>query len=299
VREIPVYLVDAFTDVPFGGNPAGVVPEAEGLSEEEMQKIARELNLSETVFCTKADRPGVDVTVRYFTPATEIDFCGHATVALSWLLAKEYGWLHRAGRIVLETNAGAVPVEWRKQDEQLEAVVMSQVAPRIRETRVSAEKIAAILGIPAAAIDRRYPLRLAYTGNWHLLVPVTSRQAVDQAKPNLAELARVNQEEGVSTTHLFTFHAGDAAAQLYTRDFAPAVGIAEDPVTGSANGALAGYLALEGILDRTKEHLLFIAQGHALGRPGRLFARIVPQQDSLLIQVGGKAVPILRGSLLL
>jgi len=299
MREIVVYYVDAFTDIPFGGNPAGVVPDAAGLSEAEMQKIARELNLSETAFCVKSDRPGVDFTVRYFTPATEIDFCGHATVGLSWILATEYGWLTRADRVVLETNVGLVPVEWRKQGEQLEAVVMSQVAPRTREAKVAVEEIAEILGIPVAEIDRQYPLRLGYTGNWHLLVPVKSRQAIDQARPDLERLARLNREDGVSTTHLFTFNGVDADAQIYTRDFAPAVGVSEDPVTGSANGALAGYLVLEGILDKTKEHLLHIAQGHAVGRPGKLFARIVPQEASPLIQVGGKAVPTIRGALLL
>jgi trans-2,3-dihydro-3-hydroxyanthranilate isomerase len=296
MKEIAVYHVDAFTDVPFGGNPAGVVPNAAGLSEEVMQKIARELNLSETAFLTKSDIPGADFRVRYFTPTAEIDFCGHATVGLSWVLATEYGWLQRE-KVVLETNVGLVPVEWWKDGENLEAVVMSQVAPRTREARVTVEEIADILGMAAADIDRRYPVRLGYTGNWHLLVPVKSRQAIDNAKPDLERLARINREDGVSTTHLFTFDAQEGEWQIYTRDFAPAVGIPEDPVTGSANGALAGYLVLEEILDRTQEHRLLIGQGHAAGRPGRLFVRIVPGEESPVIQVGGKAVPTIRGVL--
>ncbi|PTM56796.1 PhzF family phenazine biosynthesis protein [Desmospora activa DSM 45169] len=298
VKKIPVYHVDAFTDVPFGGNPAGVVPEADGLTEEEMKNIARELNLSETAFLFSTNRTGIDFRVRYFTPTDEIDFCGHATVGLAWVLAT-YGWQEKAEGIVLETNIGTVPVEFSKEAQSLTAVTMTQVPPKIRDVETEPEEIARLTGISAEALDRRYPIKLAYTGNWHLLVPVKSQREIDTARPQLEELAKLNRAQQASTTHLFTFDTEERGYDLYTRDFAPAVGIAEDPVTGAANGALAGYLLLQGILPLHQEHRLNIAQGHAIGRPGTLVITVAAgsKETEPVIQVGGSAVITIAGTL--
>lgn len=297
MREYAVFHVDAFTDTPFGGNPAGVVPEADGLSAKEMKQIARELNLSETAFLTPSTHGQADYKVRYFTPTEEIDFCGHATIGLSWVLATQYGWAEKAAQVRLETNIGLVPVDWMKEGETLKAVVMTQVAPQTAEVSVNRLDIARMIGISSDELEQQYPIRLAYTGNWHLLVPVKSRSAVDGALPKWSELEALNRELKVSTTHLFTFDRDEASDDLYTRDFAPAVGIAEDPVTGSANGALAGYLILEGLLSSDQVHQLTIAQGDAMGRPGRLKVTITPGWPVPTIQVGGSAVLTISGKI--
>ncbi|SFU77087.1 PhzF family phenazine biosynthesis protein [Alicyclobacillus macrosporangiidus] len=296
MREVLVYHVDAFTDRRFGGNPAGVVPDATSLTHEDMQNIARELNLSETAFLVP-DQPSGGHRIRYFTPTSEIDFCGHATIGTSWVLATEYGWKTSASGISFHTNVGVIPVEWvLNQEGDAETVFMRQVPPRVRSTEVSPDEIARIVGIHVSDIDANYPIRLAYTGNWHLLVPVRSRTAIDAAQPHLNELAEMNMKQQAATTHLFTFAEDGDPYDMYTRDFGPAVGIPEDPVTGAANGALAGYLVLEGILNAEQTHSLRMAQGHAMGRPGMVLVNIVPG-DAPQIRVGGAAVITVTGRL--
>jgi trans-2,3-dihydro-3-hydroxyanthranilate isomerase len=297
MRKIQVFHVDAFTDQAFGGNAAGIVPDAEGLTDIEMQNIARELSLSETAFVMPTQNDAADVKVRYFTPSSEIDFCGHATIGLSWVMATEFNWVDKAEVIRLETNIGVVPVKWSLADEVLQSVVMTQVSPKVKSVDYALDEICRLVGVSEGDLDRNYPVKLAYTGNWHLLIPVKSRMAVDLATPIFEELAQFNKEHNVSTTHLFTFDSS-TDAKIYTRDFAPAVGITEDPVTGSANGALAGYLVLEEILDSKEAHHFKIHQGHAMGRPGTLDITITPDSNGKpIVSVGGKAVPTISGIL--
>ncbi|WP_142505086.1 PhzF family phenazine biosynthesis protein [Melghirimyces algeriensis] len=296
MKNIQVYHVDAFTNVPFRGNPAGVVPEADRLTEEEMKNIAKELNLSETAFLFSSNQSEHDFRVRYFTPTDEMDFCGHATVGLSWLLATTYGWQDKTKQIRLETNIGTVPVELATENQNLTAVTMTQVPPKVKDIQTDPGEIARLAGISPEALDQRYPIKLAYTGNWHLIVPVKSQKEIDAARPQIEELKTLNQIQKASTTHLFTFNTTEPGYDLYTRDFGPAVGIQEDPVTGSANGALAGYLAMEGILPLQHRHQLKIAQGHTMGRPGTLFVTVT-KGNKPVIQVGGSAVITISGTL--
>ncbi|MCL6516478.1 PhzF family phenazine biosynthesis protein [Alicyclobacillus sp.] len=299
-----IFHVDAFTDRPFGGNPAGVVPDAGGLSEDEMQAIAREMNLSETAFLIPRREAG-EFTIRYFTPAAEVAFCGHATLGSAWLLATEAGWAARTDRVVFHTKAGVVPVRWETgADGRVASVFMEQVRPQVKPTGVHGEAIARLLGLTEADVDPRHPLRLAYTGNWDLLVPVRTRAAIDRARPDFNALAEVNRAEGVISTHLFTFDEtgarlpdGSKDYDVYTRDFSPAVGVPEDPVTGSASGALGGYLVLEGILPANRTHQVVMAQGDAIGRPGRVVVRIHPDAQGPRIEVGGRAVVTIAGRL--
>ncbi|WP_139492034.1 PhzF family phenazine biosynthesis protein [Brevibacillus dissolubilis] len=308
MRKIPIYHVDAFTSTPFGGNPAGVVPDASSLSEQEMQLIAREMNLPETAFLLPSNHPEADFTVRYFTPSSEINFCGHATLALAWLLATEQGWSDKTDQVRLQTKIGLVPVAWIKENGELKTAIMTQIAPQVKEVAIDADIVSRLIGVPAEEIDHRYPIRLANTGNWHLIIPVRTRTAIDTAKPSLSELEALNRELGVSTTHLFTLN--DPLHDVYTRDFAPAVGIPEDPATGSANGALAGYLVLEKILSPDQNHQLTFGQGHAMSRPGTLLVSIETSKTNHssvtndgtgatapIIKVGGAAVLTIKGEL--
>ncbi|MCT2535152.1 PhzF family phenazine biosynthesis protein [Aquibacillus koreensis] len=299
MKNIPVYHVDAFTDQAFGGNPAGVVPEASDLTEKEMQNIASELNLSETAFLYHSDSPDADYRIRYFTPAEEIDFCGHATIATAWILATKYAWADRTNQVVLQTNGGLVPVKWVKEHGRLTAVSMTQLPPKTNDIVEDPTAIASLLGIKPSDLDEQFPIKMSNTGVWHLLVPVKTRVAIDKAQPKLNELANMNKRYNISTTHLFTFNTDDKNLDLYTRDFCPAIGIKEDPVTGAANGALAGYLYLEGVLDATKTHALMIGQGHAMNRPGFLSVTVTPQEDYPRIEVAGSAVITIEGTMTL
>lgn len=297
MRNIRVYHVDAFTDQSFTGNTAGVVLDAEQLTGEEMQKIARELNLSESIFLLPSDQADIDYKVRYFTPTEEIPFCGHATIGLTWLLATELGLSQQQDGVVLGTGAGAIPVVWHQENGHVQRVEMTQITPQIKALPVDLQALSQMIGVPVDAIDPAYPIQLAHTGNWHLLIPVHTQQAIDQANPDLIALSQHNRQHQIATTHLYTF-TPDQEYDLYTRDFAPAIGIAEDPVTGAANGALTGFLYVNGIIPQDQTTTLKIAQGHAIGRPGLLYVQAIPNGvHTPIIKVAGAATITIRGEL--
>ncbi|MCY7501537.1 PhzF family phenazine biosynthesis protein [Bacillus pumilus] len=298
MRDIRVYHVDAFTTEKFGGNAAGVVLDGDLLTEDEMQNIAKEFNLPESVFLLPAHDKEADYRVKYFTPTEEVNFCGHATVGLTWLLAMELGLAKEKTGVVLETKIGNVPVVWHEENGKVIDVEMTQVTPKTRDFMIDLEELSDMLGISSDRIDPSYPIKLANTGNWHLLVPMKTQKDIDQATPNLAALGKMNKEQNITTTHLYTFHT-TKECDLYTRDFAPGIGIPEDPVTGAANGALAGYLYLEGIISQQETTLLHIAQGNAIGRPGILRITVIPNESKPVIKVAGAAVITIRGVLTL
>ncbi|KJF46623.1 MULTISPECIES: PhzF family phenazine biosynthesis protein [Bacillus] len=294
MKDIRVYHVDAFTTEKFGGNAAGVVLDGEWLTEDEMQNIAKELNLPESVFLLPAHDEKADYRVKYFTPTEEVNFCGHATVGLTWLLATELDMAKEKSGVVLETKIGHVPVVWHEENGKVVDVEMTQVTPKTRDFIIDVEELSDILGISSDRIDPSYPIKLANTGNWHLLVPLKHQHDIDQAAPNLAALGKMNKEQDITTTHLYTFQS-TKDCDLYTRDFAPGIGIPEDPVTGAANGALAGYLYLEGIIPQQETTHLRIAQGDAIGRPGLLRITVIPNETKPVIKVAGAAVITIRG----
>lgn len=296
MKLVNVYHVDAFTQDPFAGNPAGVVPDADTLTVQQMQRIANELNLPESAFLMQSEHPEADFRIRYFTPTTEIHFCGHATVGSAWLLATERGWLEKGRPIVFETNVGLIPVALDVEGGKLQKVTMTQIAPSVQEIEVKPEEVARMVGIRPEDLDDRYPMKLASTGGLHLVVPVRTRDAIDRAVPLLSELEALNKQHSITTTHLFTWDA-PKGYDVYTRDFAPAIGIPEDPVTGAANGALSGYFALEGFLGEGDVHQLVIGQGHAIGRPGTLYVTIETAGADPVIHVGGEAHITIAGQL--
>lgn len=296
MREIRVYHVDAFTTQKFGGNTAGVVLDAEKLTESEMQSIAKELNLPESVFLLPSQNDNTDYKVKFFTPTEEINFCGHATVGLTWLLATEFSLAKHKDGIVLETNIGNIPVMWHKEGEELAVVEMTQVTPQTQEIAIDFKILSQMIGVKSDSIDLKYPIKLANTGNWHLLVPIKDQEAIDNAIPDLVALAKHNKEHTISTTHLYTFNT-KKDVDIYTRDFAPGIGISEDPVTGAANGALAGFLYLEGLISQTETTNLKIAQGDTVRRPGLLNVTVIPNKTTPTIKVAGAAIITIRGIL--
>lgn len=295
-KKIEFFYVDAFTTETFGGNPAGVIPNAENLTDEDMQKIANELNLSETAFLLPTSNADANYKIRYFTPTKEVDFCGHATLGTAWLMATKYNWVDKDDKIVFESNIGLIPVKWLIENNQLTRVSMTQVRPQVKSIDISPAVVSNLVGIHETDIDDRYPIKIANTGVPHLMVPVKTRQAIDQAEPNLNELKKMNKDFSISTTHLFTFDT-NGQFDIYTRDFCPNIGIDEDPVTGAANGALGGYLYLENILAQQERHQLMIGQGHTINRPGILDVTITPDGESAIIEVAGAAVVSIEGKI--
>lgn len=293
-ESIRVVVVDAFTERAYAGNPAGVVLDAAGLSDDQMQRIAREINASETVFLT-GGAAGL-FKARYFTPAQEVDFCGHATVALASALV----WDGRveladgAARITLAVKAGDLSIALEPHEACGVEVVMTQAKPRFADFGYRIELLAVALGLDSYQIPPSWPLGLAYTGLWALIVPVATLAGIDAARPDFAALADLNRKLGCASTHLYT-HAGPN--RLYCRNFSPAVGVPEDPVTGSALGAMAALLVREGAVALSPPTAVLTAeQGHAAGRPGQARIQVDHGQSGPSeVRVAGTAVQVLEG----
>lgn len=277
------YLVDAFTDRRFEGNPAGVVLDAESLSRRDKQRIASELHASETAFVSPS---GVaDYKVEFFTPTTEVDFCGHATVATFFVLART-GRLAADARVTQETRAGVLPVAIARRDDRI-FVLMTQRAPRFAQPRVGASELARALKIREADLDDLYPIQRANTGNWHLIAAVKSRACLDEIRYDRDALSWILKDNDAVTAHLF---CAESPRLYHARNFCPTVGVPEDPATGSAAGAFGAYLAARGFLDEGTEEFQII-QGEAMNRPSRLTVRIRSRDRNVEeVQVSGTAV---------
>ena len=288
-KTLKIFTVDAFTNKPFFGNPAGVVLLDSFLATETMQLIAKELKLSETVFIVKQEDA---YRLRYFTPSQEIDFCGHATLSAAWVILLVLQ--SKAERLALNTNVGLVTVDYKYTKGVLSLVSMTQISPQVKPYVGGVRSLCEALGIKDAELDRRFPIKLAYTGLWCLLVPLKTKEAVMGAQPDFTKLSLHNKNLGAAGTHLFSFDTPNEDHLLYTRDFSPSSGVDEDPVTGSAAGALAGYLYLEHIVRKTDYKIL---QNNSFNRPGELFINIKDENGRISVQVGGQAVLMINGIL--
>lgn len=280
-------LVDAFTDEPLCGNAAGVIPDADGLTAEQMQAVARELGASETAFLLPADDPDADRRVRYFTPETEVDLCGHATVGSHALLYAD-GVLD-PGTHTLSTNVGVLEIEVESGGR----VWMTQDAPEIREVEVDYDRLGSALGIdPEAMRDVGADLPVAYasTGLPFLVVPVNFLEHVGNADPDMGEIEELSDEFDVAGVYVFTFDTLEADSTLHARMFAPSAGVPEDPVTGTASGAAGAYLDRFGAIGVDE---MRFEQGHFLDRDG-----VVHVEVGEVVRVGGDAVVSLEGRLL-
>lgn len=277
--------VSAFTRTPGHGNRAGVVLDAAGLSEGEMQRLAAFLDAPETVFVTRME--GGLVRVRYFTPTQEVAFCGHATVALGLLLAQEGHWAGEA--LALETLMGRVPLRLVSEAGVPHQVWMEQ--PRHESRPVGRElraDLAAALGLDARMVHRGLPLAAASTGLWSVFVPLLDSLLLDALEPDLEAIAGLSRRLGVDSVYAY---APLGVSRFAARDFAPVLGIPEDPVTGSAGGALLGLLAAQGRLPlRGGRACGVIYQGHALGTPGEVEVEVeVRGEQVVAVHVGGCA----------
>jgi len=319
-RRVQIYQVDAFTDQPFGGNPAGVVPEAYYLDEQEMQLIAREMALSETAFVLPPEHGG-DVRVRFFTPQAEVALCGHATIATFFLLADRdllsgLGRSSRASRmwrhldLVQETGAGklSVTVRYGRSTGLVDRVMMAQAPPQriAPPAPLDIADLHRIMGAPAGSLGRlpRFgdaPPEIWSTGLADLLVPVRDLAALNSLRPDLPAVAELSAALGVTSVHAFTLETATPRGYAQARDFSPAVGIPEEAATGTASGAMGAYLVAHGFAappDDAGISSMVFEQGHILNRPSTIFVEVTgrtghPQE----VKVGGRAVVMLEGTL--
>ena len=274
------FIVDAFTDQPFGGNPAGVVL-LDGDSfpaEELMLQIAAELRYSETAF-VKRDSDS-EYTVRYFTPKAEVELCGHATIATFSLLYKLQ--LAKDG-CICHTLAGDLRVEVG------EKVLMQMATPRIVDTITDSEEIYRAIGV--TDYQPTLPVQIAYSGLPDIMIPLRDVAMLQSLKPDMEAIKAITRKNDAVSLHVFAF-AGDSHT-AHVRDFAPLYDIPEESATGTANAALTHYLQQNGRIPSTGDFSFL--QGEVMGRPSVVATRVAPDG---IIYVGGTATIVAKGELM-
>lgn len=289
-RRFPFAQLDVFTDRPLQGNPLAVFADGRGLSDGEMQALAREMNLSETTFVLPRD-PAVErergVRVRIFTVREELPFAGHPTLGTAT-------WLRGAGgaaEIALELGVGRVPVRFEDRPGQPAFGEMSQIDPAMGPVHDRAA-VAAVLGVPAGELEPTLPVQTVSTGVPFTIVPFRSLAALQALRLDAARAeAWLRPRAGGDFFFLVARQTVDPAARLHARMIFHG---GEDPATGSASGCAAAWMVAHGVA-RPEEQVL-IEQGLEIGRPSRLWVRASRSGDRIHgVRVGGQAVEILRG----
>lgn len=296
------YLLDVFTDEIFGGNQLAVFPDAQPIPEHVMPRIARELNLSETVFLLPPTRAGATARARIFTPARELPFAGHPTIGTACLLAMldRVPVARGTAEVVLEQPVGLVPVTVRSaaQGRPLTAQLTAAQSLECREQDVSRVQLAAMLGLAPEDIvaDAKLEPTAASTGSAFLFVPLRNRDAVARCQLHLGDWSRHLATAWAQHVFVYAFDAERPGSDLRARMFAPALGIPEDPATGSAATALAGLLALR--LERDGTFRWRLEQGFEMGRPSILELEAEVKDGSVTAtRVGGASVLVGEGTL--
>lgn len=290
-----VYQIDSFTKEKFKGNPAGVVINADGLGSAEMQLIARELNNSETAFLFHSTESGYDAEVRYFTPTTEVPICGHATIAAVYAKALETNMDSAIFRI--KTKIGILPIEVIKTENDYQ-IIMTQGKFELSPTFESdtTQILLNALGLEWADLDERCPIQIASTGHSKVMIGIKSREKLNELIPDQAELKLLSGRINCNGYFVFTLDLDGDGILTYGRMFAPAIGIAEDPVTGNANGPLGGYLVQNKVVNCNTDYFEFNArQGEKINRLGTMNVSVTIENNiPKEIRIKGNAVVIFK-----
>ena len=303
-RSLKFYQADVFTNLPFGGNPVAVLPDAAGLADRELQQIASEMNLSETVFVFPPTDPTAAARLRIFTPTREIPFAGHPVIGTFFVLGKigRLRLTEPVTRVLHECTLGVFPVELHVSKGEIERVVMAQPKPQFLgtiEPVTDLFQVANALGLNKSVItDTKFPVEVVSTGLPVMIVPVRTLTAVRSISPDIAAVNDLCGRYGANGIMVFTTVTVEALSTVHTRMFAPPIGIVEDPATGSASGALGAYLVQHGVVEVRPVTEIIAEQGYELDRPSRIFIQVESDDDAIqTVKVGGQAVMIVEGTL--
>ncbi len=280
--EVKVLKVNAFTDRIDGGNPAGVYLDSSILSDKQMTEVSKLLKVSETAFVYPSDN--AEYKVRFFSPKVEVALCGHATIATFFTMCLKGLIKNKENRVCVkqETKAGILPVYLYFKNELIKKVMMEQSNLVLKDVDYDISKISEALNIDADEIDTYLPLQKVSTGLFTLPICISNFDTLKDMKPDFDKVKKVCSKIDVGSFHVFTFDTIENDSLYHARCFAPVYGINEDPVTGTANGAVCSYLVKNNIVEGNK---FICEQGDTIGRRGRLNVNI--EEGKTL--VGGEA----------
>lgn len=290
MKNINVLHYDAFTNKPNMGNPAGIVLDADGLTEEEMQRIAEKVGFNETTFVLSSEV--AHIRMRYFTPGYEMDLCGHGTVGTIYAL-RERGLLEEKTNITIETKAGILPIQIDINENGETFIKMRQAASQFKEFTGSKEELANSIGLNVSDLDVSLPIVYGSTGNWTVIVPIKNLDACERMEPNNDAFPAVLKEIPNASIHPVCLETYDERAQMHGRHFSSAyAGTIEDPVTGTASGVMGAYYAEYLEKDFEYELDLIVEQGQEINKDGRVIVYITKEieTEKLQIYIAGTAV---------
>jgi trans-2,3-dihydro-3-hydroxyanthranilate isomerase len=285
------YIVDVFAEEKYAGNQLAVFREAAHLSTEQMQRIAKEVNYSETTFVMSESMQNGTFPVRIFTPEQELPFAGHPTLGTAHILQSEIVQ-EQIESIALDLKVGRIPVTLSYVDQKLDVLWMRQNVPTFGR-RVSRDAIAPVLNLQSDDISDAFPIEEVSTGVPFLIVPLNSLDALQRSKVNRDLFFELIESTEAKAILVFCAEPRSAENQLAVRVFADGLGIPEDPATGSANGCLAGYLVQHQYFG-TAEIDIRVEQGYEMGRPSLLMLR-AKQAEEIQVSVGGRVILVARG----
>ncbi|HXT86762.1 MAG TPA: PhzF family phenazine biosynthesis protein [Verrucomicrobiae bacterium] len=287
-----IYQLDVFTTKAYAGNPLAVVTDGDDLSTRQMQAVAREMNLAETVFVQRPTNNRALARLRIFTTTRELPLAGHPVIG-TWFLLAELGVVPASEgpvQIQQQTGAGILPVEIVFHEGRPARVTMTQKDAKFKPVKISRQKIAAALGLKSSDIDSNLPLESVSTGIFNLMVPLRGRATLGKIHSNLRELFHLLNG---NSTMAYCFALG-SRGKAFARGMLPWE-IFEDPATGSAGGSLGAYLVKHGKLKPREE--LSITQGVEMGRPSDIHVQIANSKGRLVPRVSGSAVRVLEGQI--
>jgi len=300
MKAYTIKQVDAFTDRAFTGNPAAVLLNASGLSDEQLQLIAREMNLSETAFVFPATDSTHDLELRWFTPTKEVNLCGHATIATFHALAeeKQFGLgenPHKDFRV--KTRSGILPVSVEQRNEKV-MVKFGIPVPTFEKFDGQIADLFNTLSVPTEQLDKSLPVLIS--SSRYLYLPFINREPLLKMSPDFQSLKQLSLRRGLTGVCVFTTETKHPTSAAHSRFFAPAVGIDEDPVTGSAQGELACYLYQQKRIEGTDGNIpVTLEQGYVINRGGRVWSELVVKNGTIeSVSISGYAITVMNGQLL-
>lgn len=296
MKALPYHLVDVFTDTRFGGNQLAVFTDINDLSTQTMQTVARELNLSESVFIFPPQDTANQCRLRIFTPAMELPMAGHPTVGAAYVLQHE-GVLPQEGQVNFEEEVGVIAVDLSRQDNRPFAY-MSQPTPEFSAVRSQRADYAELLSIDEGDLHPDYPVQGVSSGVPFLYIPIRNLEVIRRVKLRLDIWDTLLKGDSHPQVMVLTPETELPDATVHTRMFSPPMGITEDPATGAASGPLGTYLVEHGAVALEDAGRIISEQGIEMGRPSLIHIQVTKNNNKYSVKVGGTSVYIGAGHIL-